>query len=62
MSVCLIAGCLYHFSLGNNDLGKEAGIEIGKALAVNKTVENIEYAVATLTLCFIESLEPSVLG
>ena len=62
MSVCLIAGCLYHFSLRNNDLGKEAGIEIGKALAVNKTVENIKYAVATLTLCFIESLEPSVLG
>ena len=62
MSVCLIAGCLYLFSLVSIGLGKEAGIEIGKALAVNKTVKNIKYAVATLTLCFIESLEPSVLG
>ncbi len=49
-------------NLRKNNLGKEGGIEIGKALAVNKTVENIKYAVATLTLCFIESLEPSVLG
>ena len=57
-----IACCLYLFSLCDNNLGKEGGIEIGKALAVNTTVKNIKYAVATLTLCFIESLGPSVLG